>query len=263
MIRVADDAWGGSVGSDHLELFELKIDWANATNSTITGPINLPTIAYNSDLCGFNSFSCIPQPGTSTKLDPLGTVMMDKVQYRNLGTYESIVCSHVCNVDGSGKAGIRWYELRKNESSDWFIYQQSTYSPDANYRFMSSISINQGGQIALGYNISSSTVFPGIRITGRDSCDALNTMAVPETVLQAGTSKNGSNRYGDYNGMVADPVDGSFWFTANYNVTNDWSTKVVHFTFDPCPLRIASSNTESKTCSLYLILLQAKWKFPL
>lgn len=240
VIRVADDAWGGSVGSDHLEIYKLKINWNNAANSSITGPFSLPIAAFNSNLCGFNSFSCIPQPGTSTKLDPLGGIVMDKVQYRNIGSYESIVCSHVCNADGNGNAGVRWYELRTNASGDWYIYQQGTYAPSTDGRFMSSISINQSGAIALGYNISSSAVFPGIRITGRDTCDALNTMAVPETVVKAGTSRNGSNRYGDYNAMVTDPADGSFWFTGNYNVTTSWSTNVVHFTFDQCPLRVAS-----------------------
>jgi hypothetical protein len=42
--------------------------------------------------------------------------------------------------------------------------------------------------------------------------------------------------------MVTDPVDGSFWMTANYNVTTAWSTNVVHFTFDPCELRASAPN---------------------
>src|SRR5262249_9045997 len=29
IMRVADDAWGGSIGSDHLEIFLLSIDWTN------------------------------------------------------------------------------------------------------------------------------------------------------------------------------------------------------------------------------------------
>lgn len=253
IMRATDDAWGGSVGSDHLEIYKLKINWKKPLKSKLTGPQNLATDPFNSNLCGFNSFSCIPQPGTGTKLDPLGNLLMDKVQYRDLGTYESIVCSVAANADGNGTAGVRWYELRKVGSGNWFIYQQGTYSPDSDNRWMSSISVNQSGQIALGYNISSSTVYPGIRITGRDTCDALNTMSVPETVVKAGTSKNGSNRYGDYNAMVTDPVDGSFWFTGNYNVTPSWSTNVVHFTFDPCPLRLASNDVTAVIKDLQVV----------
>ncbi len=234
IMRVGDDAWGGSVGSDHLELFQLHIDWVNSANSTITGPINLPTIAYNSNLCGFGSGNCIRQPGTNRKLDPLSDILMDKVQYRNIGDYESIVCSHVCNADGLGTPGIRWYELRRDLAGVWNIFQQSTYSPDTTGRFMSSITINQEGTIALGYNVSNSSVFPGVRVTGRDSCDAINQMTVTEAVATAGTSRNGDSRYGDYNGLVTDPADGSFWMTGNYNVTTSWSTKVIHFSFDNC-----------------------------
>jgi len=234
IIRVADDAWGTSVGSDHLELFNLSIDWTNSSNSTITGPIKLPTIAYNSNLCGFSSSGCIPQPGSSTKLDPLSDIVMDKVQYRNIGIYESIVCSHVCNADGNGTAGIRWYELRRSNGS-WYIYQQSTYAAGTDSRFMPSITINNSGTIALGYNISSGSVYPGMRFTGRNTCDAINIMSVPETVAKVGSAANSSNRYGDYNGIVTDPSDGSFWFTANYNPTSNWSTNVVHFTITDCP----------------------------
>jgi hypothetical protein len=235
VIRVADDAWSTTLGPDHLEMFNLSIDWVHPANSTITGPVDLNTISYNSNLCGFGSSTCIPQPGSTTKLDPLSDIIMDKVQYRNFGSHESMVCSHVCNATGNGTAGVRWYELRRDTGS-WYIYQQSTYSPSSDDRFMSSISINNSGTIALGYNISSSTVYPGIRLTGRDSCDVLNSMTVAENTVVSGTAANSSNRYGDYNGMVADPTDSTFWFTGQYNATGNWSTNLVHFNFTNCPL---------------------------
>ena len=236
IIRVADDAWSSTLGPDHLEIFNLHIDWTTPANSTITGPVDINTISYNSNLCGFGSGSCIPQPGSTVKLDPLSDIVMDKVQYRNFGDHEALVCSHVCNADGLGTAGIRWYELRKAANGNWFIYQQSTYFPSSDDRFMSSITINDKGTIALGYNISSTSLYPGIRITGRDSCDALSNMTVSETVVKTGTAANSSNRYGDYNGMVTDPADGSFWFTGQYNATSAWSTNVVHFNFSNCPV---------------------------
>src|SRR5258706_6872374 len=100
---------------------------------------------------------------------------------------------------------------------------------------MSSFNSNDKGTIERGYNVSSGSVYRGIKITGRDSCDVLDLMTVPETTTTAGTASNSSIRYGDYNSMVTDPVDGSFWFTAQYNSTGAWSTKVVHFTFSECP----------------------------
>jgi hypothetical protein len=99
---------------------------------------------------------------------------------------------------------------------------------------MGSISMNTDGTIALGYNITSTTIYPGIRMTARTTCDPLNQMTAPEATGQVGTAANKTLDYGDYNGMVTDPVDGSFWFTAQYNVSNKWSTRVIHFTVDGC-----------------------------
>lgn len=244
-MRVADDGWMG-VATDHLELFLVNVNWSDVDSSTITGPVNLLTIPYNSTLCGFGSGSCIPQPGTSTKLDPLSDIVMDKAQYRNFGDHEAIVCSHVCNP-GSGIAGIRWYELRK-DTADWYIYQQGTYAPsDTNHRWMSSITINQFGTIALGYNISSHSVNPGVRMTGRTECDSLNTMGAPEAIGQEGTHFNSSYRYGDYNGIVSDPADGSFWLAGNYNPGASWATRVIHFSIDSCHLHNNPDTTNNGT----------------
>jgi len=235
LMRVADDAWGGSLDSDHLEIFKLNVDWVDSSLTSITGPINLKTIDYNSELCDFNSGKCIPQPGTNKKLDPLNAILMEQLQYRAFTDHESIVASNVVKATADGRAGVRWYELRKESNSDWYIYQQGTYAPpDTNYRWMSSITINQDGTIALGYNISSKVVYPGVRITGRLSCDSLNQMTIEETVSKEGSAASGVNRYGDYNGIVTDPTDGSFWLTGQYNATDVWSTNVTHFTIENC-----------------------------
>lgn len=228
VIRPADDSWGASASPDHLEIFQLKIDWANSANSTITGPVKLNTAAWAANA------SNAPMPGTTRKLDVLDNVIMDKVQYIKNSLGEFITCTVGSNA-GSGKAAPRWYILKKDATGNFVIDQQSTYSPDASYRFMASISMNNKGTVALGYNVSSGSVYPGIRITGRASCDAVNTMTVPETTVKAGAAANSSTRYGDYNGLIADPSDGSFWMTSNYNQTSAWSTNICHFTITPCP----------------------------
>lgn len=236
-MRVADDAWFG-IDSDHLEIFFVSINWEDETLSELTNSFNISTIPYDSKMCGFDSWECIPQPASAVKLDPLSDIVMDKVQYLNFQDHETIVCSHVCRAYTAGYAGIRWYELRKYPTQEWEIYQQGTFAPDdSNYRFMPSISMNDLGTIALGYNISSPKVFPGIRITGRTACDSLNIMTAPEFNAVEGTGANSYNRYGDYNNMVADPFDGSFWFTSNYNPSSSWKTKIVHFNIDSCDLK--------------------------
>jgi hypothetical protein len=52
---------------------------------------------------------------------------MGPLQYRNFGTHETLVFNHVVNVDGTGLAGTRWYELRRSGVS-WSIFQQGFFS---------------------------------------------------------------------------------------------------------------------------------------
>lgn len=254
-MRMADDAWTSGI-VDRLEIFSLNVDWVTPANTTLTGPDLLPTLPFSTNFCGYTTFSCIPQQGSSVKLDPLREVLMNKVSYRKFPTYEAIVCCHVNDLDGTSHAGVRWYELRKTPpSTNWVIYQQGTYgqASDPLNRWMSCIAINGDGSIGLGYNVAGTTSFPSIRYTGRRACDPLGQMTEPETTVIAGTAANASIRYGDYNGMTVDPVDGSFWFTANYNPAAQWATRVANFTLSPscggCSPTIVTNPSNTTVCA--------------
>ncbi len=236
VMRMRDDAWNGSA-SDALEIWEFDIDWNNSNNTTLAQTATLPVSAFDSELCGYTSFACIPQPGTGTTLDPLREVLMNRIHYRNFSTHESIVCCHVTDVDGNDLAGMRWYELRRigGTGGSWTIYQEGTYAPDSDNRWMGSIGISATGQIALAYNVSSASTFPSLRYTGRKECDPLGIMTEPETVIIDGSASNNSNRYGDYNAIGLDPTDGeTFWFTGMYNPATSWSTRIASFTIPSC-----------------------------
>ena len=236
VMRMRDDAWNGAA-TDALEIWEFDIDWNNPGNTSLTQVATLAISPYESELCGYTSFSCIPQPGSGTTLDPLREILMNRIHYRNFGTHESIVCCHVTDVDGNDWAGIRWYELRRTggTSGSWSIYQEGTYAPDSDHRWMGSIGISATGQIALAYNVSSNSTFPSLRYTGRKECDPLGVMTEPETVIINGSAANNSNRYGDYNAIGLDPTDGeTFWFTGMYNPASAWSTRIASFTIPTC-----------------------------
>ena len=51
------------------------------------------------------------------------------------------------------------------------LFQSGTYDLDTNYRWLPSIAMDKDGNIALGYSKSSTSVFPGIYITGRLATD--------------------------------------------------------------------------------------------
>ena len=115
-------------------------------NSTVTGPIELPTAPFDSNVCGGDIFNCLAQSNGSL-VSALQQVLMHRVNYRNFGTHESMVLNFVVDVDGNNLAGIRWYELRKASGGEWEIYQEGTHSPDNNHRFMGSIAIDGAGNI--------------------------------------------------------------------------------------------------------------------
>jgi len=233
-MRMADDAWSASIPNDRLEIWSMDIDFDTPANSVVSGPDFMAVDPFDTDLCGYTSFACFQQPGTGTRLDPLREVLMNRVQYKNFGTHEAIVCNHVTDVDGTDRGGVRWYELRRNGgiANPWAVYQQGTYSPDSDNRFMAGIAINEIGDISLFYNVTSSSTFPGVRYTGRLAGDPLGQMTIAETSIVEGTASNASNRYGDYNSLDVDPSDGiTFWGTSNYNPSTSWATRIAGYSF--------------------------------
>ncbi|MGI8741928.1 MAG: discoidin domain-containing protein [Bryobacteraceae bacterium] len=219
-----------------LAFWNFHVDWITPANSSFTGPTVLTAAAFT-EACGGGT--CIPQSGTSQQLDSLGDRLMFRLVYRNFGDRESLVVNH--SVDVGGHAGARWYELRLDAAGNPSIFQQSTYAPDSNHRWMGSIAIDQSGNLGLGYSLSSATLQPQIRYTGRLVTDPLSIMAQGEATLFAGNgSQTGGNlsRWGDYSSMDIDPADGcTFWYTTEYIPANgafNWRTRIASFRFPSC-----------------------------
>ena len=215
-----------------LEIWEFHVDFTTPSNSTFTLSQTLTTSPFNYGVCGF-SFDCIPQKGTSQRLDVISEWPMWRLQYRNFTTHTTLVGNFTVDVaDFSNHAGIRWFELRKTGSGFWSIYQEGTHSPDAHHRWMGSVAMDGNGSIALGYSVSSTTLFPAIRYATRLASDAAGTLQ-SETTLIAGTaSQTNTNRWGDYSSMNVDPSDDTtFWYTNEYltNSGQGWRTRIGKF----------------------------------
>lgn len=223
-----DDAFGGS--ADQLWIYELDVDWTTTTNSTFTRVQQINVEPFDSNFG--NNWNNIKQPGTSQELDAIPQVIMNVPQYRNFGTYQTLVCCHVVDVDATDHAGIRWYELRRT-TGEWTIRQQGTYAPDEHSRWMASIMLNGSNDLGLGYSISSNSVYPGIRYTGQTAQEyalASGIMDVAEGVIWEGTaSQTGANRWGDYSLLSIDPADDeTFWYTNQY-VSGGRRTRIASF----------------------------------
>jgi hypothetical protein len=221
-----DDSDNG-VPNDRLRLWEFQVDWNTPANSTFTLVNTLNTDAFDSNV------GSIKQPGTNTKLDNLSDRLMFRLQYRNFGSYQAMVTNHTVEVNNH--AAVRWYELH-NTGAGWAIYQQGSYSPDNDSRWMASIALDGNGNIGLEYCVSSSSTYPSIRYTGRFKDDPLGQMTITEGTIVAGNgSQQFAPRWGDYSMLSVDPVDdATFWATNEYMPTtsaSNWKTRVGAFSF--------------------------------
>jgi hypothetical protein len=241
-VNFEDDAWGFAE-TDRLQLWDFRVDWTNPAASTFGGPGGAPsrhldTAPFDSNLCDY-ARTCIPQQGTSARLDAISDRLMYRAAYRNFGSHASIVLNHSVDANGADRAGIRWYELR-SAGTGWTIHQQGTYSPDEQNRWMGSAAIDVSGNISIGYTASSSTSFPSIRVAGRLASDPPGTLAQGERIMLSGTGAqtHSAARWGDYSSMSVDPTDQcTFWFTTEYLTTTssaDWKSRVGAAKFPSC-----------------------------
>lgn len=251
----AHNAGSNNPNADFLEMFEFTVDWNTPANSNIAGPVNIQISEFSSDLNGLTAFTAFPQP-SGQLLDPLRETVMHRLIYRRFDTYEALVGNLVTDLFlGPGSTypndtgAVRWFELRRplgplddlfadgfeggaeqpagGGPAQWTLHQEGTFAPEdapgvpANQadRWMAAINIDDAGNIALAYNVVRQTpaISASLRYTGRLRDDPLGVMTQGETVIVTGNGNTTNERWGDYNDMGVDPVDGcTFWFVGNY-----------------------------------------------
>jgi hypothetical protein len=213
--------------STSLKLYRFHVNFTTPSSSTFSGPVSI-TVASYSEACGGNQ-NCIPQSG-GPALEGLGDRLLFPLSYRNFGDHESLVTDHSVAVGSS--VGMRWYEIRSPNGTPT-VFQQGTYAPDSNFRWMGSINMNGNADICLGYSVSSSTIFPSIRFTCRVPTDPLGTMESESTILNGGGAQTGASRWGDYTSMATNPADDLTFVYTNeiYRSSSsaNWSTQIASF----------------------------------
>ena len=237
--------------TDSLRILDFHADFSVPANSTLIERTGSPLAVapFDPREVPAGSRNVIPQPGTSVKVDPLSDRLMFRLAYRNFGTHESLVVNHTVNaaVNPAFRAGVRYYEIRKTTfAGAWTVQEQATMAGgagDTENRWMGSTALNGSGSQAVGYSVSSATVFPSIRYAGRLSGDPAGSLAQGEAELVAGTSSqtHSSGRWGAYSDMTVDPVDDcTFWYTQEYVTGTSapdntrWHTRVGAFQFGSC-----------------------------
>lgn len=246
--------------NDSIDLYEFDVDWDTPANSSITlvnsfGPPDITDFVWT--VCGFFNSNCLTQPGTGVRLDSGSWWPMQRFQYRNFGSYETLLGTWTVDALSSGnRAAPRWFELRKPTGGSWSVYQEGTHSPDSAHRWEPSISMNGNGDIGLVYNTvdAANTIRPGIRFAGRQSTDPLGVLRAESSLIEAtGVQTSSSNRWGDYASMDVDPYDDcTFWFTSEYiqnTGSANWRTKIGSFRFPDC-VSVISTDADQSVCSI-------------
>jgi len=74
-----------------LRLYQLVPNFANPSSSTLSAPMDIAVDHFYPACAGL---ICIPQPGTSQQLDPVGDRLMYRLAYRNFGDHDTLVVNH-------------------------------------------------------------------------------------------------------------------------------------------------------------------------
>lgn len=240
-----------------LYLYSLHPDFANPSQSTITGndasqPITVANFEQTCDGVQYGTTPCVPELNGEL-LRALGDRLMYRFAYSDdpasahVGpTAGSVprqhwVVSHSVEVSG-GQAGMRWYEFIAPQhavpATSLALFQQGTFAPDSNWRWMGSIARDKAGDMLMGCSLSSSTMYPAVAFTGRVPGDPLGTME-GEQIMFAGTGAqvNLSGDWGDYSTVRLDPADGcTFWYVNEYYAVTgtNFDTRLASIKFNTC-----------------------------
>ncbi|MBN1387007.1 MAG: hypothetical protein JW965_01085 [Bacteroidales bacterium] len=218
-------------GDDGIYYWKFRVDWKEPSKSKLDGPHRIDVAEYNY-LGNGQLTRTVPQPGTDEKLDSQGDKIMSRLVYRRIGDQESIVAVHSVNTSAGG-GGVRWYEFRLDDNRDVKLFQQGTYAPDNNYRWMGSPAMDKYGNIGIGYSYGGASHFPGQRFAGRLACDPTGLLTLRESVLVNGeASQTNTMRWMDYAQTAVDPDDDwTIWYVGDYlkEGAENYSTRIGGF----------------------------------
>ncbi len=245
----SENAWGGGQ-VDGVKIWNMAVTWGATPSATITAQPTVTTSAF--DASYDSNWNDVTQPGTTAKLDGIGGVATYRAQWRKWSGYNTLLLNWGVKISTTQRS-IRWVELRQNQTTNvWSLYQEGTYTPDSDTRWIGSIAMDDNGSIGLAYCKSSSTTYPSLCYTGRLATDPLGTMTFAETIAIAGGGADTGNRYGDYSQLSLDPDGVTFWHTGEYTATADNTlTRIYSFqlpTSVNAIVNIASNDVNNSIC---------------
>lgn len=228
---------------DQITLFKFHADFVDPTNAVVSSAISIPVASFSKACPASAGNECAIQPETDNKLDLLTDRLLRRLAFRQFSTYGALVVNHT--VEGPPPKfapAIRWYEFRvknvENPNANPIVYQQATQAPDSKNRFVGSMASDRFGNMALGYNVTSSLIYPSIELSGRNYYGPLNTLAIQALVTGRGSQVDSVHDWAAFSAMSVDPSDDcTFWYTNEYlkgTGSRNWSTYIVYFKLAAC-----------------------------
>ncbi|MBC8369552.1 MAG: hypothetical protein H8E25_06105 [Planctomycetes bacterium] len=142
-----------------------------------------------------------------------------------------------CHNTGNNNAcQVRWYEIQLNgwptSGSSPSLAQSGTLNyGSGDSTWFGDINVSSNETAAIAFSRSSSSQYISVEYAVRYQSDPNGTFRSPE-ILQASTSAESGNRWGDYSGIEEDPaISGKFWSHNEFR-TNGWRTWVGEFGTD-------------------------------
>lgn len=229
---------------DGIRLYEFHANFAEPLLSTFTERPESPWEVNEFDPTSPPERTDIAQPPPGDFLDSNSDRLSYRLSYRNLGTSESLVAAQTVRVASDPyRAGVRVYQLKRNTGGVFSVTEQSTIGTADASRWIGAAAQDHQGNIAVGYNFASEQKRPSILYTGRLATEPAGTFRTEATLVEGtGVQKAFGWRWGDYSGLVVDPVDDcTFWKTGEYYTLASetfsdftWLSRIGKFKFEEC-----------------------------
>jgi len=194
----------------------------------IANPTTAPTLTRSA--VATSPYALPPNADQKGGAPPLNTgdVRILEATFRG----DSVWCALTTNRNwGLGnRASVHWFQIRAAASA---LVQEGIYGTRAAHYFYPAGCPDANGNFVLVFSRSGTGEFGSIGYTGRRSTDPLGTLQT-SALLKAGVAhyqaldSGGRNRWGDYNGVAADPAAPRvIWFYSEFaTAVNIWGTWV-------------------------------------